>query len=62
MGARGTGLDFALHYMSQLRDDHAILNTYVHAHTHRAAGVRDFQGALINWLLTQPIFICSAKY
>lgn len=34
MGARGTGLDFALHYMSQLRDDHAILNTYVHAHIH----------------------------
>lgn len=40
----GIGLDFALCYMSQLGDDHAILNTYV-----QAAGVRDFQGVLITW-------------
>lgn len=32
MAALGIGLDFALCYMLQLGDDHAILNTYVQAY------------------------------
>lgn len=47
MVALGLCLDFALCYMLQLGDDDAILNTRVH--THKAAGVQDFQGVLITW-------------